>query len=87
MSGWIQAAMQQNTIVAVEETYLNKVASLIRSRRQCLLKRTANAVQCCAVYIQSTELIRFLSYGGIFLLLMTNVMCPIILLVLGIYHE
>ena len=46
MSGWIQAAMQQNTIVAVEESYLNKVASLIRSRRQCLLKRTANAVLC-----------------------------------------
>ena len=33
-----------------------------------------------AVHTQSTELIRFLSYGGIFLLLMTNVMCPIILL-------
>ena len=32
-----------------------------------------------AVHTQSTELIRFLSYGGIFLLLMTNVMCPIIL--------
>ena len=48
MSGWIQAALQQNTIVAVavEESYLNKVASLIRSRRQCLLKRTANAVLC-----------------------------------------
>ena len=45
-SNWQPPNIIYFVAVAVEESYLNKVASLIRSRRQCLLKRTANAVLC-----------------------------------------